>query len=328
MHERTSQFIVDFCLPVVQNCMCFLRTFVFLLKILTSQILDSRISVLEIVRWSRDCKFIKMKVFSGYSSVLTKLWQKGGRFPTIHNASSPNCLLWRLLVDFQATNPSVSTWHAVELWVLAARLLCLAKASRLLASCQLAWQRVENHPQICISNSKFPAAQQTKLRWARVWVYLSRCRLRYFKTSRILGNQPEISALGLHSQIAGGLQGWLLWRHARYFLHVQQSQFPVDPKMETPLVKAGSVRNGGKASKNSYCADAILAREEWNQNMWQEEIYRYQAGAAAPGADSCQSRWMPKRGLWNHGKLVLGQGPGKNLQTCREKSPFWRRYVF
>lgn len=102
-------------MPVVQNCMCFLRTFVFLLKSLTSQMIDSRISVLEIVRWSRDCKFIKTKVFAGDSSVFTKLWQKGGRFPTvIHSASSPNCLLWRLLVDFQATNSSVV--HMASCW--------------------------------------------------------------------------------------------------------------------------------------------------------------------------------------------------------------------
>lgn len=150
-------------------------------------------SVLEIVRWSRDYRFIKTKVFAGDSSILTKLWQKGGRFPiVICNASSPTCLLWRLLVDFQAPNyPAVhlaGCWGAVSPGSQVALFSQGFKSLGLLSACLVeSWEA----PQTCISSSKCPAAQQTKLSWTMIWVYLSRCRPIYFITSRIHSIPPR-----------------------------------------------------------------------------------------------------------------------------------------
>lgn len=111
-------------------------------------------SVLEIVRWSRHYKFIKTKVFAGDSSILTKLWQKGGRFPiVICNASSPTCLLWRLLVEFQAPNFSAvhlaSSWGAVSP---GSQVALPSQGFKALACFQLAWWRVEKPPELA-----FPA---------------------------------------------------------------------------------------------------------------------------------------------------------------------------
>lgn len=182
-----------------------------------------------------------------------KVVTERGRFPAvIHSESSPNCLFWRMLVDFQATNSSGSTWHAVELWVLAARLLCLAKASRLLASFQLAWWRVENLPQACISNPKYPAAHQTKLWWTVIWVCLFRCTLRYFLASRILSIPAREDFCIGSAWPVGAFQGWLLWGGARSFPRVHQNKSLVAPKMAMPLVKAGSIRNGDKVPVITY----------------------------------------------------------------------------
>ena len=143
-------------------------------------------SFLEIVRWSRDYEFVKTSVCRD-SSILTKLWQKGGRFPTvIHKASSPTRLLWRLLVDFQAPNFSeaylAGCWGAVSPGSQVALPSQALKALGLLSPCLVqSWQA----SQICIFSSKRTAAQQTKLLWTMIRVYLSRCRTRYLITSRI-----------------------------------------------------------------------------------------------------------------------------------------------
>lgn len=153
----------------------------------------SRIRVFWKLLDGTEYKFIKKKVFAGHSSILTKLWQKGSRFPiVICNASSPTCLLWRQLVDFQSSNFSAvhlaGCWGAMSPGSQVTLPSQSFKAFGLLPACLVeCWEA----PQTCISGSKSPAAQQTKLSWTMIWVYLSSYRPRYFITSRIYGTTPR-----------------------------------------------------------------------------------------------------------------------------------------
>lgn len=135
--------------------MCFPRTFVFLVKSLTSWMVGSRIRVFWKLSDGADTtNSSKPKRLQE----TVQFWQSCDRKEAGFQQSSATlahppafyegCWWSSKLPTFQQ-----STWQALEeLRVLAPRLLCPDKASRLLACFQLAWWRVEKPPELA-----FPA---------------------------------------------------------------------------------------------------------------------------------------------------------------------------